>query len=350
MTHMHVDAPAALAAASGLKLLLVGPRRTGKSSVGNTLLGQGQVFETKGGGASKAANGVVAGRHMTVVDAQGWGSSEDLVPREEKVELLRALSLCGTGGPHVILLVIPLLDFTEQERRAVERRMEIFTQGVWRHTMVLFTFGDWLRASGRTAEQHIQSGGPALRWLMEKCRYKYQVMDNKMAAAAAAKTDTLKEERKVGEEKKGGTWPRTGAENEAGRWSGAGEAAGRTEGGQRQVRELLSRVEDTVQENGGWHFSLHMYHRLEEEWSRRAQELSARMEAEREERRGGQEEEEEEEDVQMKGESGLEGEREGRRGKTRERQSSEKDSEEEDWDTGSDSGVEGDDRQRGGQN
>uniref|UniRef100_A0A667Z6A9 Zgc:136870 n=1 Tax=Myripristis murdjan TaxID=586833 RepID=A0A667Z6A9_9TELE len=218
-----------------LKILLVGPRRTGKSSFGNTLLGQGQVFETRGGGASTAASGIIAGRHITVVDAQGWGSSEDSVPKQEKIELLRALDLCGPGGPHVILLVIPLLDFTEPERRALERRMEILTSWVWRHTMVLFTFGDWLKGRGRSLEQHIQSAGPALQWLMEKCRNKYYVVDNKM------------------------------------------------EGCEEQVKELISKVEDMLLENGLWHFSLHMYRRLEEECSRREQELRARMEAERDE-------------------------------------------------------------------
>ncbi|XP_070774744.1 GTPase IMAP family member 4-like [Enoplosus armatus] len=224
--------PAGNVASRELNILLVGVRRTGKSSTGNTLLGRGQVFETRGGGASTAASGITAGRHVTVVDAQGWGSSEKSVPREEKIELLRALSLFGLGGPHVVLLVIPLLDFTEPERRSVERRMEILTSTVWRHTMVLFTCGDRLRGRGRSVEEHIQSGGLALHWLMEKCRYRYHAFDNK------------------------------------------------AEGEQEQVRELLSKVEDMLQENGGWHFSLHMYQRLEEEWSRREQKLRARLEAE----------------------------------------------------------------------
>uniref|UniRef100_A0A3Q0SZ56 Zgc:136870 n=1 Tax=Amphilophus citrinellus TaxID=61819 RepID=A0A3Q0SZ56_AMPCI len=207
-----------------LKALLLGPRRTGKSSTGNTMLGRGQVFDTRGGGASTAASAVTAERHLTVVDAQGWGTCEEFVPKEEKLELLRALSLCGTEGPHVVLLVIPLMDFTESEKRAVERRMEVFTPAVWRHTMVLFTFGDLLKERGCSVQEHIQKGGPALRWLMDKCRYQYHVLDNKAS---------------------------------------------------QQVRELLSKVEDMLEENGGWHFSLHMYQRLEEEWKRREQQLRA---------------------------------------------------------------------------
>lgn len=119
-----------------VNILLVGPRRTGKSSTGNTLLDRGRVFDTRGGGASTAASGIMAGPHLTVVDAQGWGLSEGILPKEDKVELLRAMSLFKLGGPHVVLLVIPLLDFTESEGRAVERRMGVVTSRVWRHTMV----------------------------------------------------------------------------------------------------------------------------------------------------------------------------------------------------------------------
>ncbi|XP_044224679.1 GTPase IMAP family member 7 [Thunnus albacares] len=262
---------------SELKIFLVGPRRTGKSSAGNTLLSQGQVFETRGGGASTAAGAITSGRHLTVVDAQGWGSSEDFVPREEKIELLRALSLCEPGGPHVVLLVIPLLDFTEPERRAVERRMEILTSAVWRHTMVLFTFGDLLRGRGKSVQEHIQSGGCALRWLMEKCHYRYYVMDNK--TTIISEKETLKQEVNGGVRKQGKTWWKKDAK-EAGRKCTGSEADRKKEAEQEQVRELLSKVEDMLQENGGWHFSLHMYQRLEEEWSRREQELRARLEAE----------------------------------------------------------------------
>ena len=127
------------------------------------------------------------------------------------------------------------------------------TSAVWRHTIVLFTFGDLLRGKGKSVQEHIQSGGSALHWLMEKCRYRYYVVDNK--TAITGKEETVKQE-----------------VNEVTDWKKEAE--------QQQVRELLSKVEDMLQENGGWHFSLHMYQRLEEEWSRREQELRSQLEAE----------------------------------------------------------------------
>lgn len=261
--------------------MLVGPRRTGKSSTGNTLLGRGQAFDIRGGGTSTAASSVAAGRYVTVVDAQGWGSTEEFVPREEKLELLRALDLCGPEGPHIVLLVIPLLDFTEPERRALERRMELLTAAVWRHTMVLFTFGDRLRGRGHSIQEHIQSEGSALHWLMDKCRYRYHVFDNK--TVGTGQQESRKQE-STDRKKREGTWFRKG-DKKAGRENGGCETGGRKEAEPEQVRELLSKVEDMLQENGGWHFSLHMYQRLEEEWSHREQQLRARLDAERDPRK-----------------------------------------------------------------
>ncbi|XP_059356835.1 GTPase IMAP family member 4 [Carassius carassius] len=208
-----------------LRLLIVGQKRTGKSSVGNTILGR-DAFNTWGGADSAVAHGESEGRQLMIVDACGWGTNENLVPKQEKLELFSALLLCEPG-PHILLLVIPLLYFSHSEKAALQKRMEILTEGVWRHTMVVFTLGD--RLHDYSIQDHIQTAGKDLQWLMEKCRYRYHVLNNKMPQD------------------------------------------------RQQVSGLLDRAEDMLMENGGWHFSLHMYCRLEEEWSRRERELKEKI-------------------------------------------------------------------------
>lgn len=256
-----------LAVSQQLNVLLVGPRRTGKSSTGNTLLGRGQVFETRGGGSSAVASGTVAGRCLNVVDSQGWGTSEEFVPSEEKQELMRALSLFGLGGPHVVLLVVPLLDFTQSEWRALQGRMDVLTSTVWRHTMVLFTCGERLRRRGCSVEEHIRSGGPTLRLLMDKCRHRYHVFDNKAARQPNGGAQ---------EKQRATAWKNQSVKN-------FGKKRGGEEPVSQQVKELLVKVENMLEENGGWHYSLHMYQRMEEEWCRRQLELRERSEGRKQE-------------------------------------------------------------------
>ncbi|XP_059393819.1 uncharacterized protein LOC132126543 [Carassius carassius] len=54
--------------------------------------------------------------------------------------------------------------------------MSILGDDVWRHTIVLFTWGE--KFKNISIEQHIESEGEALKWLIEKCRNRYHVFDN----------------------------------------------------------------------------------------------------------------------------------------------------------------------------
>ncbi|XP_076147617.1 GTPase IMAP family member 8-like isoform X2 [Alosa pseudoharengus] len=164
---------------SDMKIVLLGGRLEGKSSSGNTILGR-EEFSTSGRTAECVKReGETAGRRITVVEAPGWwmNYTVEKTPERDKGEIVLSVSLCPPG-PHALLLLIRVsTSFTETNRRAVQEHMELLGERVWSHTIVLFTRGDWL--GDTSIEQHIESGGEALQWLVEKCGNRYHVVDNK---------------------------------------------------------------------------------------------------------------------------------------------------------------------------
>ncbi|KAL2092564.1 hypothetical protein ACEWY4_012362 [Coilia grayii] len=164
---------------SDMRIVLLGNRNGGKSSSGNTILGR-QEFGTSGRTAECVKReGDIARRHVTVVEAPGWWNNYTTgqTPEGDKREIVLSVSLCPPG-PHALLLVINVSDsFSDTHRRAVQEHLELLGERVWRYTIVLFTWGDWL--GDTSIEQHIESGGEALQWVVEKCGNRYHVLDNK---------------------------------------------------------------------------------------------------------------------------------------------------------------------------
>ncbi|KAL0155944.1 hypothetical protein M9458_050207, partial [Cirrhinus mrigala] len=162
---------------SELRIVLMGYRGAGKSSVGNSILGR-EEFDLKTSAWCVSRHREVADRHITVIEAPGWWMNEPVIKSSKtlKQEILLSVTLYPPG-PHAVLLIIHAdARFKETERKAFQEHLDLLNERVWSHTIVLFTYGDSLLDT--SIEQHIESEGQDLQWLLDKCGNRYHVLNN----------------------------------------------------------------------------------------------------------------------------------------------------------------------------
>lgn len=162
-----------------LRMVMVGAQWSAKSSAGNTILRRNAfaVRHRRTTEKCEISHSMVAGRQLTIIDSPGWfynNTLQDLCEMD-KLEIENSVHLCPPG-PHAVLLVVGLASaFNASYQRGVQEHMSLFTDEIWKHTIVLFTRGDWLGV--KTVEERIESE-EGLQWLMEKCGNMYHVLDN----------------------------------------------------------------------------------------------------------------------------------------------------------------------------
>ncbi len=216
----------------------MGYRAAGKSSAGNTILGR-EEFDVKRSAQCVRRHGEVADRHITVIEAPGWWSNYTVEKSPEllKQEIVRSVSQCPPG-PHAVLLIIRVdIRFNEDERKALQEHLDLLSERVWSHTIVLFTHGDSLLDT--SIAQHIESERQDLQWLLDKCGNRYHVLNNQNRSDHT------------------------------------------------QIKELLEKIEETVARNKGCHFEIdrNIFQELKERRSaeeERAKERLKRMKKRRE--------------------------------------------------------------------
>ncbi|KAF4073260.1 hypothetical protein AMELA_G00256930, partial [Ameiurus melas] len=137
-----------------VRIVLLGCRKAGKSSSGNTILGRDEFTSWTSTECVKR-HGEVAGRKITVVEAPGWQRNNAVSNSTEsfKQEIVLSVATCPPG-PHAVLLVLRLdVKSWKSEKNVLEGYLNLLGDDVWNHTIVLFTFGDSLRDT--TLEQYM---------------------------------------------------------------------------------------------------------------------------------------------------------------------------------------------------
>ncbi|XP_053274279.1 uncharacterized protein LOC128436551 isoform X1 [Pleuronectes platessa] len=229
----HLRSSYSGSSAPELRLILLGNLGCGKTSSADTILGQLSPVSPSASRSCQLRQGITEGRSMTLVEAPRWywngGKMEDSVRKETEQVLTLA-----APGPHAILLLVPVGQFTEMEGRVPAEMEQLFGEESLDHTLVLLTCGDYLM--GRTVEEYLQKENPGLRQIIERCGGRFHVINNRQ-----------RQDRE-------------------------------------QVHELLEKVENMVQAKGVYHRKMVQERDLERRVNERRQELMESYRAKKEER------------------------------------------------------------------
>ncbi|XP_017337675.1 GTPase IMAP family member 4 isoform X1 [Ictalurus punctatus] len=158
---------------SDRRIVLLGKAGAGKNKVARVILGDIKLNEESE--ECFLYEGEQAGKRTCIVNTPGWDRvSIECTATKIKNEIARSVTLCPPG-PHALILVFPVNTGdvpSVNEFKSASHHMELLSERVWNHTIVLFLCDGDVEES--TITEHIHKAEK----LLEKCRGRYYVMQH----------------------------------------------------------------------------------------------------------------------------------------------------------------------------
>ncbi|CAF3665093.1 unnamed protein product [Adineta steineri] len=169
------------------KIIIVGKIGTGKSSLGNTILGE-KRFKSVGNipaGATRQLE--VACRNnndkmVTVVDTPGFAMDDnDTKKLSDVTDCLRSL-LQNLHDPYAVLIVLKLNHYTMQDEHIIQFIIDNLTSRSYAKCILIFTGLDNIRADDLTVDEVLHDEArPSLKQFIEKCNNRYIAVNNRQS-------------------------------------------------------------------------------------------------------------------------------------------------------------------------